>query len=114
MAEQNIKLYSGNSKQIVVTVKYANGQEINLHEFNIYWALKPNSSSSIITVSKSVDKGITVLTANQFLIDIASHDTINLSGIYYQECFLTKGEKTHTIFTGQVVVNKSTVSQLMR
>ncbi|MBT2729445.1 hypothetical protein J7E63_21365 [Bacillus sp. ISL-75] len=106
---QNFSMFAGDSKNLIVTVTKDDGSFVDLNGTTVKWGLRKKENSTINEVSKTTDDGITLL-GDEITIKLDPTDTLNLLGIYFQECELTDQlGNVSTIFTGGVKINRSVV-----
>jgi hypothetical protein len=106
---QNIEIYQGDTRTLVVTVYDLDGVITPITGSSIKWVVyKP--SSGAIYISKEVGSGITITDGANgiFEITLDRDDTLILLGRYNHECELKDSSDNYsTIFTGYFKVYAS-------
>jgi len=105
----DFEIYSGDSKNLLVTVTDENNNPVNITGAqSIVWAL---ISSDKVILRKTLSAGeITIINGpgGIFRISIAVADTTKLAGKYQHECRLVTADgASGIIFTGTLTVNKA-------
>ena len=105
----DFEIYSGDSKNLLVTVTDENNNPVNITGAqSIVWAL---ISGDKVILRKTLSEGeITIIDglAGMFKITLQSADTVNLAGQYQHECRLVTADgASGIIFTGTLTVNKA-------
>lgn len=108
---QNIDLYAGEIRSVVVTVDDLNSGSVeDLTSATISWKVKQGSTTAL---SKTVGSGITLAsdpTTGVFTISLQAADTSSLVGVYSHEGRVTLSDGTiATMFTGSFVVRATLI-----
>jgi hypothetical protein len=104
----NFDMFSGNNKQLVVTVLDApNGSVVDITGATaVKWQLfHAAAASTDPVISKTLVSGITLSdpTAGQFTVLLSSTDTAGLSGKYYYEAEVTDvSSRKETVASGYI------------
>jgi len=103
----DLSLYSGDSRNLIISVTDENNAPINLENATIKWIL---SSQNNIELTKSNGKGVTISNASQgqFIIALAATDTQNLSGNYVHAARVTTSNgESSIVLQGAVTITKA-------
>ena len=103
----DILFYSGDSRNLVITVTNADNEPVDLTGASIEWILI-NQNNAVLT--KSVGLGITINnpTGGQFTIALTIKDTRPLSGTYqHMARVTTSNENSSIVLTGTINVTKA-------
>lgn len=108
---QDIEVYAGEIRSIVVTVTNNNDRAVeDLTSASVSWKVKSGSTTAI---SKSVGSGITLAsdpTTGVFTISLQASDTTSLSGVYSHEARVTLSDGTiATVSVGRFVVRPTLI-----
>lgn len=103
----DLSLYSGDSRNLIISVTDENNTPVNLDNATIKWIL---SSQDNIVLTKSNGKGITISNASQgqFIIALAVSDTQDLNGNYVHAARVTTSNaESSIVLTGAVTITKA-------
>jgi len=104
----DFEIYSGDSKNLLVTVTDENNNPVNITGAqSIVWAL---ISGDKVILRKTLSEGVMIINGpgGIFQISIAAADTAKLTGKYQHECRLVTADgMSGIIFTGTLTVNKA-------
>ncbi|OPJ63674.1 hypothetical protein [Clostridium chromiireducens] len=106
----DISFYSGDSRNLVISVTDENNNAINLNSATIKWVLIDNKDSAIL--SKEVGNGIKITnpTSGQFTISVLAQDTKNLEGNYkHMARVTTSSGESSIVLTGSINIMKSLI-----
>lgn len=108
---QNFNMVAGDTKTLVVYVKDADGDPVNISGATIKWqAARSHGKASVIT--KSTSSGITISDGPNgiFSVTLNPSDTESLSGTYAHEAQVTASDSTiSTVLQGTMKVNKALI-----
>jgi hypothetical protein len=120
VAGQNIELFQGDNKIIVITVKNkSTGLPQNLTGYSVVWCVHTQSPSPVIVMSKTTDLsgGITIPdpTNGEIHIELTQMDTENMiPKIYGHQCEIDDSAGNHdTVTTGYFKVHLSHTHHLL-
>lgn len=107
----NFVMTAGDSKTLVVTVRNADGDAVNITGATIKWqAARSYGKASVITKSTSSGISITDGTNGVFTVTLNTSDTDSLSGIYHHEAELTATDSTKsTVLVGTMKINPALI-----
>jgi len=106
MTGQNVSIYKGDDKILVVTVKDSSGNIEDISGTTVNYVVYKFTIGNIV-ITKTTSSGISLTdpTSGIFEITLIPSDTENLLGYYLHECELTDTfGKVSTIFTGKFTV----------
>lgn len=113
LKKQDFKMYAGDTKDIVVTVKTASGAVVDLSSASVKWALKRHTHGPHDVFKKTGGGGITItdVLGGVFTVRLNSIDTKDLhQGRYYHEAEVTDMQgNVSTVMTGTVTLEHSGV-----
>lgn len=104
----NFDMFSGNNKEIVITVyDKPNGSIVDISGATaVAWQLfRAAITATTPVISKSLVSGVTLSnpTNGQFTVSLSASDTTGLSGKYYYEAELTdSGARRETVASGYI------------
>lgn len=105
---QNIYMYAGETKHVIVTVTSAD--PINLMNTTIKWAVY-NSFNSNVLLYKDTSNGITVTDpSGEFMIQINDADLINAGSFPHVAKIIDGQNETSVLFTGLINVQATAQS----
>jgi hypothetical protein len=115
-SDQNVTMYSGDSRVLAFTITEANGTTpINLTGAVVAWACARKLSggfSTTPTLSKEIGAGITIIAAIAGTLEVAlaPADTASLVGRYYHELQVTDAAgNVSTVATGTLTITKDLI-----
>lgn len=104
MTNQNFSMYSGNTKNILVSVTSDGGASVTLDGSSVKWTLKEHDVSEAFLLQKTNGSGVSFV-GGQIKIALSPADTSALEGTYYHECELTDAiGNVSTIFEGYITI----------
>lgn len=105
----DITFYSGDSRNLVITVNDSNNQPIDLTGAKIEWIVTDDTTTIL---SKSVNSGITISNAaeGQFTITLLATETRKFSGSYQHMGRVTLSDGSSSIvLVGTITITKSLI-----
>lgn len=107
----NFVMTAGDSKTLVITVRNADGDAVNITGATIKWqAARSYGKTSVISKTTSSGISITDGTNGVFAVTLSPSDTDSLSGIYHHEAELTATDTTKsTVLVGTMKINPALI-----
>jgi hypothetical protein len=105
-------MVAGDTKTLVVTVKDASGNTVNISGASITWKASRSLRKASV-LSKSVNSGITITDGprGQFSVSLLPADTDDLRGSYYHEAQVTASDGTiSTVLRGSMKVDRALIT----
>jgi len=105
----DISFYSGDSRDLIISVVDENDKPIDLTDASIEWVLAEND---LIKLKKNIGEGVTIVNAQEglFKIEISSDDTGSLKGDYKQLARVTiSGGKSSIVLDETIKIEKSLI-----
>lgn len=109
---QDFEMVSGDSKNIYVEVKDAEGTPKDLSGMGLKWQLWRYPGYVAPSISKDENHGITLIdpVSGKFRIELEPQDTEKLEGLYLHEAGVVDREgNITTILAGNAVINKDLI-----
>jgi hypothetical protein len=107
---QNLEIYQGDNKNIIITVYDENGGLVTLSGYSAVWCAYKQTPFTV-AIEKSTTNGITILdpSSGQLQITIEQSDTENLTpNVYAHQCEVEDAFGNHaTVTTGYFSVLRS-------
>lgn len=103
---QNLEVFQGDNKQIIITIYDEDDVILDLTGYDIVWVVYHPTTKALV-LSKALGDGITVPTpANgQLVIDLEPADTlVVVPNTYNHECEITAGSVVSTTTTGIIKI----------
>jgi hypothetical protein len=109
---QNIELYQGDNKNIIITVVDDNDAILNLTGYNAVWCMHDQTTREIIiqkTTSPAEGITIPIPTNGEIIMELGQEDTANvIPKTYGYQCEIEDASGNHaTITTGYVKIFRS-------
>ena len=101
-------MYSGDHKNLVITVLDGNGASVLLTNASVSWMLAETPAGASL-VSRTSDSGITV-SGCTFTVSLSPVHTASLGGVYYHEAQVRdSASQISTVTTGNVTIYKDVI-----
>ena len=111
---QNVTMYAGDHKNLVVTVTNAAGAAVNLTGATIRWVLAKSAGSAVVVDKSTGGHGITITpgTGGVFTVALVPADTEGLLGVYYHEASVVDTlSNVITVLTGAMAIEPSAIRE---
>jgi len=107
----DFEMFSGDSKNLVVTVKDKSEAAVDLTGASISWGLARSEYASA-DITKSIGSGVTLTNTlnGEFEITLDPTDTSGLVGSFYHEAQLIEASgDVSTVLSGKVIITKDLI-----
>lgn len=104
---QNFVMTAGDTKTLVVTIRNAAGDVVNITGSSVKWkAARSYGKAAVLSKSTSDDISLSDPTNGIFTVSLAPEDTEDLKGIYHHEAEITDADGAiSTVLTGTMKIN---------